>query len=155
MKPFKGIFSILVVMLCVSCTDHIVYHAYRHFPKEGWAKSDTILLDLHITDSIASSAQITFLIRNKISYPYQDFNVVLLHNIPDSATWKSCNLNFILADKNGRWNGAGWGGLYQSFMPLGDVYITPGTYTFKVAHQMQDKNLLGINDIGILVEKEK
>lgn len=154
MKRIKGICLILISILWASCTDHIVYHSYHHFPKEGWAKSDTILLDLHITDSVASNAEITFLIRNKTNYPYQDFSAMLLHNMPDSTNWRNYNLNFVLADKDGRWSGSGWGGLYQSSVSLGNVYVAPGTYTFKVIHQMQDEQLTGVNDIGILIEKE-
>lgn len=53
MKRIKGVFClILISMLWVSCTDHIVYHSYHHFPKEGWRKSDTISLDILITDTV-------------------------------------------------------------------------------------------------------
>lgn len=155
MKHVKIICLVLISVLWASCTDHIVYHSYHHFPKEGWGKSDTITLDLHISDSVAGNAEITFLIRNQSNYPYQDFNATLQHNAPNTTQWRSFNLSFILADKDGRWKGSGWAGLYQSALSLGEVYIHPGTYIFKVVHQMSDEQLKGINDIGILIEKRK
>ena len=154
MKRVKIVCLMLVSMVWNSCMDHIVYHSYHHFPKEGWSKSDTITLHLHIADYVPSNTKITFLIRNQSSYPYQDFNAMVFHNMPDSVRWRSYKLNFILADKDGRWNGDGWGGLYQSSVSLGNTYVSSGNYTFKVVHHMKDEQLLGINDIGILVEKE-
>lgn len=154
MKQFKIICLILASILWGSCTDHIVYHSYHHFPKQRWGKSDTITLDLHIKDSVPSNTGITFLVRNQSNYPYQDFNAMVFHNMPDSTQWRAYKLNFILADKDGRWNGDGWGGLYQSSVSLGNAYVSPGNYTFKVIHQMPDEQLVGINDIGILIEKE-
>ena len=155
MKRFKSICLLLISMLWASCTDHIVYHSYHHFPQEGWGRSDTVTLHLHISDSVSGNAEITFLIRNQSNYLYQDFNIILQHNMPDSTQWRSFRLNFTLADENGRWNGSGWAGLYQFPLSLGQVYVHPGAYTFRVVHAMPDEYLKGINDIGILVEKEK
>ncbi|MDR3119162.1 MAG: gliding motility lipoprotein GldH [Mediterranea sp.] len=152
MKPHKSICLILISMLWISCTDHITYHAYHHFPQERWGKDDTVALHLHIPDSISGNAEITFLLRNQSNYPYQDFNAILQHNMPDSTRWRHFNLNFILADGDGQWNGAGWAGLYQIPLSLGRVPARAGTYTFKVIHKMPDESLKGINDIGILIE---
>jgi gliding motility-associated lipoprotein GldH len=154
MKRLKSICLILISMLWGSCTDHIIYHSYHHFPREGWGKNDTIALHLHISDSVSSNADITFLIRNQSNYLYQSFNAILQHNMPDSTQWRSFKLNFTLTDENGRWNGSGWAGLYQIPLSLGRVYVHPGTYTFKVVHGMPDEYLKGINDIGLLIEKE-
>jgi gliding motility-associated lipoprotein GldH len=113
------------------------------------------MLHLHLADSFPGHAEITFLIRNQSNYPYQDFNVMLQHNMPDSTQWRSFKLNFTLADEDGQWNGAGWAGLYQSSLSLGRVHVHSGTYTFKVIHEMPDEYLKGISDIGILIRKEK
>lgn len=155
MKYFKNICLVFLSWLCVSCADQIVYHSYEHFSKEGWHKSDTISLDLHITDSISGQAEIIFLLRNQTDYLYRDFHVTVQHNLPDTSQWKYYNLDFILADKDGRWSGSGLGGLYESSASLGEAYISQGVYTFKIIHQMNDECLTGISDIGILVKKEK
>lgn len=155
MKHLKSIYLTLILLLCISCTDHIVYHSYHHFSKEGWSKNDTLSLNLEITDSIPGNFEIVFLVRNQCSYPYQDFSAMVCHNMPDSTQWKNYKLSFILADQNGRWSGSGWGGLYESHISLGKVLVTrPTQYTFKITHRMGDEHLLGINDIGILVKKE-
>lgn len=155
MKRIKGFCLLFLVLLCASCTDHIAYRSYHHFTKEGWSKSDTLLLPLYITDTIPGEFNIFFLVRNQPNYPFQDFSVTVLHNMPDTAHWKAYKTNFILANENGKWNGSGWGGLYQSSVPLGKVYIShPGEYTFKVVHQMNSEWLQGLNDIGIWIKKE-
>lgn len=155
MKRFRGICLFLISTLLVSCSDQIVYHSYHHFPKEGWRKSDTLFLDLHVTDSFPNDAEIIFLIRNQANYLYQDFHAILQHNIPDSVHWRSYKADFIMTDKDGKWNGSGWGGLYQLSVSLGEFHVPPGTYTFKVVHQMSDEQLQGINDAGILIKKER
>jgi gliding motility-associated lipoprotein GldH len=141
-------------MLWSSCTD-IVYHTYHHFPRERWGKHDTITLHLHISDPVSGNAEISFLIRNQSNYPYQDFHATLQHNIPDSTQWRNYNLNFTLANEDGQWNGSGWAGLYQSLISLGQIYVRPGTYTFKIVHEMPDEYLKGINDMGILIKKKR
>lgn len=75
--------------------------------------------------------------------------------MPDSMQWRNYKLSFIIADENGSWSGSGWGGLYESHISLGKVFINrPAQYTVKVSHRMNDEYLAGINDIGILVKKE-
>lgn len=153
MKHLKAICLVLIVMLSSSCVDRIMYRSYHHFPKERWGKGDTVALNIHIVDSVYSHTKITFLVRNLSSYSYQDFSATVLHNLPDSTSWKSSRVSFILANKDGQWRGSGWAGLYQSSVSLGEIDAPPGNYTFKIAHQMQDEQLTGINDIGILVER--
>lgn len=153
MKHFRNICLIFLLWLYASCTNQIVYHSYEHFPKEGWRKNDTICLDLHITDSLPGQAEIIFLIRNQTDYLYRDFHVTIQHNLPDTTQWKYYNLDFILADKEGRWSGSGIGGLYESSVSLGETYTHQGVYTFKIIHQMNDEYLTGISDIGLLIKK--
>ena len=56
-------------------------------------------------------------------------------------------------DKEGKWNGTGWGSLFQSTLPIGSAIVRhPGNYTFKITHGMQDELLKGINDVGVKIE---
>ena len=79
--------------------------------------------------------------------------IVICHNLEDSTVWKTDTLLLILADKEGKWNGTGWGSLFQSELPIGTIAIQhPGNSTLKIIHGMQDEILKGINDIGIKID---
>ena len=59
-----------------------------------------------------------------------------------------------MADKEGIWKGDGWGGLYQSAFPAGNIRIEKsGNYLFKVAYTLSDDILPGINDVGIKLQR--
>lgn len=146
----------LLFLLLTACTDSIPYHSYHHFTTQEWNKNDTVILHLAVTDSFPNRYEILFLVRNQSTYPYQDLAVTLWYNLPDSLSWKSRELNLMLADKDGKWFGSGLGGLYQFSLSLDDVQIShPCNPTFKVIHRMQDDYLHGINDIGILLKKKE
>lgn len=145
-----------IAWLSFSCTDRIVYHAYHPFVKEGWNKRDTLSLRIQMTDSVGGDANATFLVRNNSDYPYQDFAALIRHNFPDTTRWKSYKITFTLADSEGRWSGSGIGGLFQSTASLGEASINhPVNYTFKVIHLMDDEQLSGITDIGLIVTKKE
>lgn len=147
---------LMIAWLSCSCSDHIVYHAYHPFVKEGWSKHDTLSLDIQMTDSVAGNVNAEFLIRNNSSYRYQDFAAIVQHNFPDTTRWRNYKVSFTLADSHGKWNGKGVGGLFESIVSLGKAHIAhPANYTFRVIHQMNDDKLLGIKDVGVIVKKEK
>lgn len=156
MKYLKVICLLALAWLSVSCTDCFVYHAYHPFLKEGWNRQDTLTLRIQMTDSVAGDVRASFLIRNNSDYLYQDFIATVRHNFPDTTRWRSYKITFTLADPDGRWNGSGIGGLYQSSVLLGEAPVAyPANYTFRIIHQMNEEQLSGISDVGIIVRKEK
>jgi gliding motility-associated lipoprotein GldH len=75
---------------------------------------------------------------------------------PDSVLIKD-SIECYLADKRGKWLGTGIGSvlempvLYQQKVKFSKV----GIYQYKIVHGMRDSVLIGINDIGMRVEKVK
>lgn len=150
----NSIFCVLSACLASACNEQTTYHSYQSLPKEGWSKSDTLFFEVTLPDSLASHWQLYAEVRNESSYPYQDLYLMISYNLPDTLVWKTDTIKFILADKEGKWTGRGWGGLFQSTVP-GHLVSSrqPGKYTFKVTHAMKDSVLKGLNNVGIRLEK--
>ncbi|WP_455585780.1 gliding motility lipoprotein GldH [Bacteroides sp.] len=150
----NNIWLLIAGWLITACNENTVYHSYRPIPLEGWQKSDTLFFNVPVKDSLRH-LHLSAEIRNKSNYAYRNLYLSVSYNLEDSTKWKTDTLLLILADKEGKWYGTGWGSLFQSTLPIGSVVVRhPGNYTFKIIHGMQDELLKGINDIGIKIERE-
>lgn len=142
---------LLTTWVLTACDENTVYHSYQSTPPDGWKKSDTLFFNVPVKDSLAL-LQLSAEIRNESNYAYRNIYLSVSHNLEDSTVWKTDTLLLILADKEGKWNGTGWGSLFQSTLPIGSAIVRhPGNYTFKITHGMQDELLKGINDVGVKI----
>jgi gliding motility-associated lipoprotein GldH len=137
----------------MACDKQSVYHTFQTLPIEGWPQKDTLTFNVPVTDSMVLY-NIFLEVRNRNNYPYQNLPLILYVDGPDASILKTDTLQLALADKNGVWQGNGWGGLYQSSVPAGNIYIKKtGQYKIRIAYSFSDKKLSGINDIGINIKK--
>lgn len=148
---------ILLVLFIVSalsaCDEQTVYHAFRSIPQEGWKRQDTLFFHVSVPDS-QTSYRLTLEVRNRNTYPYQNLNLSVCYTGPGVGFQPADTLETTLANQEGRWQGDGWGGLYQSAFAAGSVRIEqPGDYLFKVSHTLPDEILPGINDVGIKLQR--
>lgn len=144
---------ISVLFLLYACENQLIYNSYQYISGKTWSKSDTITFTPEISDSL--SEYYTYIeIRNHNSYPYQDLHLAISYNMPDTLSFKTDTLKLQIADKEGRWLGDGWGGLYQLSFSIATLKAnTTGPYKFYINHCMADETITGINDIGIRIEK--
>lgn len=144
---------LLIAGLVIACNEQTVYHSYHSISPRGWNKSDTLLFNVPITDSL-KTLRLFAEVRNKGKYLYQDFYLVVSHNLQDSTAFETDTLRFVLVDKEGKWQGRGWGSLFQSALLMKEVVVRyPGNYRFKASQGMKDDTLVGISDIGIKIEQ--
>lgn len=149
----NSILTMAVAAALSACDDHTLYHSYQSIPEKGWNKSDTLLFQMPINDSL-TVLRLSAGVRNENNYPYQDLYLFISHNLEDSTKWQTDTLEFTLSDKDGKWMGTGWGNLYQSVQPMKSAVIRhAGNYTIKVSHGMKDEVLDGISNIGIKIER--
>lgn len=151
----NSLFCLLGMCLITACDKNIVYHSYQSLPTKGWTKSDTLSFHIPVRDSIPSTLKIFAEVRNESNYPYHDLYLYVNDNLLDSTTWCTDTIAISLADSTGRWTGKGWGSIYQASTFIKSVHpIYPGNYTIRVMHGMKDEKLIGLNDIGIRIERE-
>lgn len=152
-KFLNGLTLLFVISLCMACDKQTVFHSFQALPSEGWLHKDTLSFNIPVTDSMVSY-NVYLEVRNRNNYPYQNLPLALFFDGPDAAVIKTDTLQLALADNSGIWQGDGWGGLYQSSFPAGNIYIKKtGQHRIRIAYALPDEKLPGINDIGIKIEK--
>jgi hypothetical protein len=57
-------------------------------------------------------------VTNSVSYPYQNIWFFVQSNIDADSVFVDTSKEFLLADKLGKWQGSGFGTLYQSSLPF-------------------------------------
>ena len=133
-KHLKYIILLFIVGALGACDKQTVYHAFRSVPQEGWKRQDTLFFDVAVPDS-QTYYKLTVEIRNRNTYPYQNINLSVGYEAPESKRVQVDTLKAVLASKEGIWKGDGWGGLYQSAFSAGSIKIErSGNYLFKIAY---------------------
>lgn len=149
----KSMFLLFIVSAICACDKQTVYHAFQSVPGDGWLRQDTLCFEVAVPDS-QTYYKLSVEIRNRSNYPYQNLNLSVSYDNPDSIRISADTLNAVLTTKEGIWTGDGWGGLYQSAISAGSIKIgKAGNYLFKIAYTLPDEKLRGINDVGIKLER--
>lgn len=149
----KSILLLFIVSVLCACDKQTVYHAFQSIPEEGWIRQDTLFFEVAVPDS-QTYYKLSVEIRNRSDYPYQNLNLSICYDDPESKQAPADTLNAVLATKEGLWTGDGWGGLYQYSFPAGSIKIgKAGDYLFKIVYTLPDEKLQGINDIGIKLKR--
>lgn len=145
-----AIFSSLFV---VGCTGNDVFFNYKTIPSTGWSKDSVYNFDIPIKD-ISASYNLYVNVRNRGEYPYQNLWLFMSKMTPDSLQTND-SIECYLADNRGKWLGSGIGSVLE--MPVlyqqNVRFNKAGMYHYKIVHGMRDSILIGINDIGMRVEK--
>jgi len=152
-KLNRTFLAILISLLAVACTNTDVYFNYQAVNKKGWSKDSLYGFDIPINDTLATY-NIYVNVRNRGEYPYQNLWIFLNKTTPDKIQSKD-SIECYLADRRGKWLGSGLGSVLE--MPVlyqqNVRFKKAGTYHYQIVHGMRDSILVGINDIGMRVEK--
>lgn len=143
----------LPILLLAACQSNIVYHSYEPTSLGGWGKSDTLVYVLPASIP-AGNYEMEIGIRYQESYPYRDIWLEISYNTQDTLTYVKDTLQLFLADEAGNKTGNSPSGLYQCNLPYKTsfpIHVEGSTRTFRIAHIMADKPLMGISDVGILL----
>jgi gliding motility-associated lipoprotein GldH len=142
-----------VLLVLAGCTSNDVFFQYAAVNPKGWSKDSLYCFDIPITDTL-SSYNLYVNIRNRGEYPYQNL-WLFLNKISPDKTQKKDSIECYLADQRGKWLGSGIGSVLE--MPVlyqqNVRFKQAGIYHYKIVHGMRDTVLMGINDIGMRVEK--
>lgn len=146
---------LLIAFFVVSCNQNDVFFEYKTVWPEGWNKDSALVYTVNITDANAKY-NVYINTRNGGEYPHQNLWLFISKWSPDSILTKD-TIDFYLADQRGKWLGSGVGQTFE--MPV--LYLEnvsfqqPGNYIFSVKHGMRDSLLVGLNDVGLRVEKKE
>jgi len=155
----KSIFSVflffLVGLVFFSCDRNKVYESNTEIPGGIWNNNYSAEFIVDITDT-ESQHNVYVNIRNKSDYSYSNLFLFINSKAPDGAMIRD-TVEYILADKRGKWLGSGLGSVWFNQLPFKTNVKFPlkGQYTFHIEQAMRVKELNSIVDIGIRVEKQK
>lgn len=143
---------ILLPGLLTSCDSPAVYDFFQPVDDATWTKDKTFYFTFEVKDK-SIPYDLTLELRNNNLYPYRNIWIISKEEQPVGPL-RSDTLEYMLADKSGKWKGKGFS-LFSGSFPIKKNYYFPheGRYTFSFSHHMTDEKLKGIHEIGFRVEK--
>lgn len=154
-KFLGNILIVLIVIFTYSCSTGVVYDQNREVGENGWYKNDAARFDVEIDDTLATY-DYYINIRHTVDYRYSNLYVFMNTTYPNGNIGRD-TVEFVLADKAGKWFGKGWGEVKDISVPIvkGMKFPLKGSYTFQIQQAMRVDSLKEINDIGIRIEHSK
>lgn len=145
----------LLVLINISCDKQEIYYHFHELKDEAWVQNDTLVFDIDSTlFELNKPYDLTIEVTNSVNYPYQNIWIFVQSNIDADSVFVDNSKEFLLADKLGKWQGSGFGTLYQSSLPFGEItFKEKRNYRIKIEHGMRDQTLSGIEKVGIKISK--
>ena len=136
-----------------SCDRSKVFDLYKEVDSQGWDVTDTIGFKVEI-DSQENGLYNTFIgLRNNNDYLYANIFFFVDVEYP-SGLHRIDTLQYILAAPDGKWLGSGVGEIKYNLLKFKENEIMQsGLYKYKIVHGMRDDLLIGIEDIGLRIER--
>lgn len=150
----KVLIAICTILLFVTFSCNKRGEIYSHFYElkdAQWSQKDTLQFQIDSTLFEPNKAYgLSLEITNNVSYPYQNIWFFIESDLTDDSSFVKVEKEFFLADDFGRWQGSGFGTLYQISLPLGEIrFPAKRNYNIKIIQGMRDESLAGIEKVGI------
>ncbi len=158
-KSILGIVFLGFCALANSCMDkNYVFDQNVEIPNAKWVASDKAILKLNVSDTV-SQHNFYINVRNTEAYPYRNLYVFVKTIFPNQKVKKD-TVGIILADNTGKWLGSGSGFLSSSqhlsntiLYQYNKRFPIPGEYRFEIEQAMRTDTLVGIQNIGLKIDK--
>jgi gliding motility-associated lipoprotein GldH len=144
---------VLTLLFFISCDSKRFFEENKIIGNGVWNKEERIRFEVPVTDT-ASSYDFYINVRNDGTYPFSNLFFFIRTIAPDGRISRD-TIECRLADDYGKWLGTGMGSLkfnrflFQKNVPLRQK----GTYVFEFEQAMREKELKGIRDMGLRIEK--
>ncbi|WP_291064708.1 gliding motility lipoprotein GldH [Empedobacter sp. UBA4754] len=142
----------ILVFLLFSCEAKHYYQDTKDV-KDEWKSNQPQIFTFDVKDPKPSAVNIGFVLRNNTSYEYS--NLYLFTKFIDPKGNEMIDtLQYYIANPDGSWIGKGMTTkemmlVYRENLPIKDS----GRYQLKIWQGMRTKNLKGIEDISLIVDK--
>lgn len=148
---------IVVLFLAVlfsACDQKRVFESYQSIKEDSWYINQRPTFYIDVKDTTTEHT-IYFNIRHTGNYKYSNLFVLFTIQGP-KAKAETQRLEFKLAEADGKWLGSGLGDIYSNQIKVMENVKFPrkGVYSFSIEQNMRDNPLMGIEDIGVRVEKK-
>jgi gliding motility-associated lipoprotein GldH len=134
-----------------------VYYYSEHvqIDEEGWNMNDAKYFSVNMDDNIRLFNFYVDL-RNTQDYPYSKTFLFIKTIFPDGGIAID-TMECPLADPNGQWYGKTSGRYVDNryFLRKNVIFPQKGEYRFAITQATRDTNLVGIKNVGIVIEYAK
>ena len=143
------------VILFAACSTKYEFAEYKSVNESGWNADDTLTYKIQIED-INTAYNLTLGVRYNKGYEFNNIWFKLFGNIIEDGK-EGRMQEVILFDKTGKPYGECTGSLCTQIYPIQKNYLfkKKGIYIIKIVQLMRQEPLLGVKDVGIMVEKIK
>lgn len=144
----------LFYSLTSSCDSKTLFDNTKKVPGAVWNQYETVTFEVPVQDTV-STYRFYLNLRHSVDYRYSNIYFFIETEFPDGRMARD-TVECILADRQGKWLGRGISGLKdnQILLRSGLRFPAPGMYRFRLEQAMRVKDLEGIEDIGLRLEKE-
>jgi len=145
--------ALLLASLLTACDPDVLYNESHDIDPNGWQMDDKMVYNFETEDT--STNYLCYIdIRNCEDYAYSNLYLNVVTIYPHGEVAADTNIEFTLAQPDGRWLGKRSGRFVDGRYPL-CLFRFPeaGSYQFIVSHAMRDTALCGLRNIGIHIER--
>jgi gliding motility-associated lipoprotein GldH len=145
--------TITALFLLVSCNNSRVFNNYKNIDKQAWNKDSVISFTFNTEDTI-NHYNVLLNIRHNSEFKFQNLWLFTISTDPKGNVAKD-TLECYLYNNIGKPLGQDYFYVYE--MPL--IYMnnikfpTQGEYKFEIKQAMRDSLLIGIESLGLTIEK--
>jgi len=146
------ILYIIALFAIVSCSLSNKNAQYKNVNEAGWKAKDTLSFEINV-DDISKKYQLKLAVRHNKNYEFNNFWVRIIQKAPkEKADLK--NIEIPLYNKIGKPYGKCTGSLCTQIFPIEKSiqFKHKGKYTIEVIQLMRQEPLLGIKDVGVILE---
>ena len=154
MKNRNIIFGIVLLLgTLLSCDNNRIFEENISIPNKEWTVDYKPTFDFEIQDTTLFY-NFYINLRNNTDYPYSNLYLFVNSHLPDGSM-ATDTLEVYLADREGKWLGKGLGKIKESrfFLKQNLVFPHKGEYSIEIEQAMRTEKLIGIEDIGIRIER--
>ena len=158
--------SVLLILVSVlflfSCTDNAEFNQYKSLENSSWQANKKINFEFDVTDTI-SPKNVFINLRNTNQYKFNNLYIITELSFPNKTIIID-TLQYRMSDNFGNFLGNGLGDIKDNklFYKQNKIFPIAGTYQLNIRHAMRKngevkpiKNLEGVSDIGVSIEKIK
>jgi gliding motility-associated lipoprotein GldH len=152
-NKYSFVLILVSLLLLPSCNSNVIFSDSKVMNEKTWSLKDIPSFKVQITDTVNSN-NVIFTLRTGSSYPFRNIYFFVTTISPDNKSITD-TLQYNLADDKGKWLGKGFGDIHELNLTYkSNVYFpVKGIYQFNIQHGMRIKDLKGVYDIGLRVEK--
>lgn len=150
---FRGFIVLFCSVLQFSCGKTALFDDNLAIRNEIWTPDNNALFRVEVKDT-TKTYKFFVNVRHTVEYRFSNLYVFLNTKFPNGNISRD-TIECVLAAPDGKWLGKGFGELRQNQILLNAALRFPlkGEYVFEIEQGMRVKELAGITDIGIRIEK--